>query len=536
MASILKNVGDINERGYLNGFTRRGYTPAKSLLELIANVLDSMERLPSVRKNPKLVFDVKDDTIRLIDNAAGMNAIEIENMFSLHRENHANEKSRGVSGIGSKPALYILSEQTDVHLYTHSLNSNYFHIYVPWQEIESSGVYTGKIVITEMTHAERDIYVKERAEHGMLEDVEAYGTTISFETNDTLKGLIHNSFESIKGNSLNHPLDRASIVFGSEVIEFVQKKDTGSSILSKYNYFGAPNHNYYTGVSVYTIQQFSKKNEDRFIWVDDTEQREIAKQGKGYSTRVEKVTSNLLGYTHVGDYTVKVGLRTDPAYFDAANPKKPENSSNLYSYESEYLGKDEHDTLAQLFLTRIKLFRNNMLIGLIPTPDVAVGSSRSNYESNLQYMRVQAEISFNPISSQSNPQDRVMGIQENKNQFDGEAVPKNLTRLVKEMRKQKAEEIDDYFTKVIQASRPPVLPPSPQPTPYESEVDSDTESKVEDSESDASTVYSKEPPKPTPRPIRVNHFQFDLSSLENEDYKTVSKLLLEIAEKYNLRT
>jgi hypothetical protein len=45
-----------------------------------------------------------------------------------------------------------------------------------------------------------------------------------------------------------------------------------------------------------------------------------------------------------------------------------------------------------------------------------------------------------------------MGIQENKNQFDGESLPANFTRLVKAFRMKKAEEIWEYFLQRVTVS------------------------------------------------------------------------------------
>jgi hypothetical protein len=69
------SVGCIDERGYINGFTRRGYTYAKSILELIANGDDAMKGVvASGDFQPKLLFDVQRTYTKLIDNASGMNS------------------------------------------------------------------------------------------------------------------------------------------------------------------------------------------------------------------------------------------------------------------------------------------------------------------------------------------------------------------------------------------------------------------------------------------------------------------------------
>jgi hypothetical protein len=123
--------------------------------------------------------------------------------------------------------------------------------------------------------------------------------------------------------------------------------------------------------------------------------------------------------------------------------------------------------------------RNNMVIGTFNFPEVNISNARANGEAMLGIKLVQCEVSFNPISMQNNPQDRVMGIQENKNQFDGESLPKNFTRMVKAVKKEKADEIWKYFNEVIAAKRKPepvvplvvpVFPLAPVETPVSSGV------------------------------------------------------------------
>ena len=69
-----------------------------------------------------------------------------------------------------------------------------------------------------------------------------------------------------------------------------------------------------------------------------------------------------------------------------------------------------------------------------------------------------------------------MGIQENKNQFDGESLPLTFTRLVKAIRFKKAADIWAYFQQAVAAAAPP---PAPAPAPVDDE---------EEEEDDASTV------------------------------------------------
>ena len=107
--------GSLDERGLINGFDRKGFTYTRCGAELVANICDASAT--------QALIIVDRDAIRLIDNGVGMNEHGIQNMFATFRENHNNDNSMGVSGLGAKPSINILSKKnenpTTVHMYTH---------------------------------------------------------------------------------------------------------------------------------------------------------------------------------------------------------------------------------------------------------------------------------------------------------------------------------------------------------------------------------------------------------------------------------
>ena len=437
-----RSIGEFDERGYVNGFSHRGYSPAKCLLELVANTLDSMDMMPSSKTNT-LLFSVQRESIKMIDTGRGMDEKGAENMFALHRENHAGDSSRGVSGIGAKPSLYILSGKTDVSLFTRRPDGAFLHILVPWSMIHTTGRYTGMVQCMEMTEDEKAEFIAERSV--------PHGTTIKFRYSDFLRDVISRNFVKEECN----PLDRIGIVFGREKIQFLYKhyEKEETHTLDMYNYFAAEENEYYKGVSEVKIEQHSGEEGDRFLWRKESQVLEIIPFGKGFTTDPKEATRNLRGFQHVGDYTVKVGLRVDPDIFNSENPMLLTATDKTNSYNTLHLGEDKKN-----YLALNKLVRNNMVIGTFNFPEVNISNARANGEAMLGIKLVQCEVSFNPISMQNNPQDRVMGIQENKNQFDGESLPKNFTRMVKAIKKQKADEIWKYFNEVIAAKRKPEPP------------------------------------------------------------------------------
>ena len=469
---MISTVGSINERGYLKGFKRRGYTEAKCLLELVANSLDSIDRKGSSSSSgsSSIRFDIGITEIRMSDRGSeGMDRTALAAMFDLHRENHASDASRGVSGIGAKPALTILSGDRDMFLLTHKEGGEYLKVDIPWGDIHRDGIYTGKVHMSPMTPADA-------AAFGTTP-----GTTIVFPYSDVLRTLIHDNFTSIdseEGNTLTAPLDRIGIVFGREAvpIEYVTHEKLGLSLLPKYNYFDGTDAEFYKGVKRAIIEHWyaEEGGKDRFICED----MEIIRFGRGWSKEPSKKTTGTHGFRRVGDYEVLVGLRRNTAIFDDAAPVLPTaDKKHQNAYNTEHLGANNRE-----YLAHSKLVRNGQTIGLIPLADMNIANARANGETHVKVDLVQCEVRFNPVSTQDNRQDTALGIQENKNQFDGESLPMNFKRLVKDIRMKKAEEIWTYFEERVVAFAPAPAPapaPSPAPSPAESEPESESESESE---------------------------------------------------------
>ena len=444
MLNITK-AGSIDEKGYLAGMTRRGYSEPKCVLELGANSLDSIDKVAKTDNFvPKMVYDVRREKISQIDNGCGMLAEAAANMFAMHRENHSDEPSRGVSGIGAKPSLSILSGKTHVDIFTRAVNGPHLHISVPWDLIHSSGRYSEMVEICLQTPDEQAEFHKEREDNGMLNAGAAHGTSIRFNYRDDLRYLLESNFLPIAdGAALKSPLDRMGIVFGHDDVEMVLKTfDSQPRTLQPYDYFALPDSKYYTGKTTAVIEHIrsDKDGHDRFLLRTGDGYMEIKKDGRGLAKNPEKMTAGRFGYRMVGEFEVVCGLRLDTDIFNPDVPVKYDTAKkNPGHFNEEHLGDNEE------FLGSYKLIRNNQTIGLIPPPDYSLSSARANVDSYLSYMLVQVELRFNPVSKQDNYQDIVVGIQENKNQFDGSNVPKQLTRLVAFVKAEKVKQINSYF-------------------------------------------------------------------------------------------
>jgi hypothetical protein len=205
------------------------------------------------------------------------------------------------------------------------------------------------------------------------------------------------------------------------------------------------------------------------LWAknDSLDKYEIPKVGRGYGTVPEICRNSMLGWTRVGEFTVKTALRIEDSFFNYEQAVLPHSASqeNINSYHSHHLGENPI-----LFLSSYKLVRNNQLIGLIPPPDNKLSSARGNAKSFVEMTMVQCDVSYNPVSTQNCHQDHAMNIQENKNQYDGESVDKRFTRLVFAIKRAKFNEIWKNFEDCALAAQPPSSPaaeaePAPEPEP-----------------------------------------------------------------------
>jgi hypothetical protein len=119
--------------------------------------------------------------------------------------------------------------------------------------------------------------------------------------------------------------------------------------------------------------------------------------------------------------------------------------------------------------------------------------------------------------------DRVMNIQENKNQHNGESIPVNFTRLVKAIKKKKANEIWTYFQTILRdvgvvneeesdeeemaaeevaTESPPVEPVSPPMPPTTEESNAAADSDIEMESVPESQTISEENTTPAEENVR----------------------------------
>ena len=101
------NGGRWDEPGLVGSLDRKGFTPSKCVSELIANSCDAQSQLVIFKVNKKLTKRY----INMIDIGKGMSFDKLHDMFAMFKSNNKLRKSMGVSGLGGKEALYMLSKK-----------------------------------------------------------------------------------------------------------------------------------------------------------------------------------------------------------------------------------------------------------------------------------------------------------------------------------------------------------------------------------------------------------------------------------------
>ena len=443
---ILGTCGSINERGFINSLDRGGFTHAKCLAELVANICDAHATEACV--------DVGLKEIRLMDNGIGMSVEKISDMFATFKENHAEEKSMGVSGFGSKPALYILSKKnempTPVNLYTHSAENEYIKATVPFDEMKKTGCYSGMIKYSQMTEEEIEKFREDRNGNNT-------GTSIVFEYSEKTHDSFKKQFYDSKQMEMN---DRLDCIFGKSGLNLYYKDFELSKKVKMelYDYFSGERPEYYTGIKEDIVEHWiDKDGNDHFtcnIEGPELEFKTKTKNAKNVSTKLEEV-KNKSGWKQEGFYLLKNGIRRDPLLFDDNNPECHKNekdiviygnssaSSKLSEYDNKFFDVANRDDIKEA-IAKLQINRNNQYVTSIEIEGFKTSSARGNADSYMKTVLHRTELSYETKSCQDNRMDIAMGIQGNKNQHCNK-LPKNLMRLISHIKAMRYAEIIEYF-------------------------------------------------------------------------------------------
>ncbi len=442
-----ETCGDWNEAGLVESLDRKGFTPIKGLLELFANSAD--------KDATQIIADISLEFIKIIDDGTGMDRNSLKKMFSMHNSNNSDKKSMGVSGLGGKEGMYILSkklnkEPTTVIVFTHQENGSYLKAIVPWKKIFDDKIYTGRITITDMTAEEIALFQSERDECQFK-----HGTTIKFNYNDQLKNLIEIQFykKQLCESRISRE-NRSDFVFGQKIVEIILKKSDGTPNLSieKYDYFSGNDNEYYAGKGCDIIEHWvSPKKNDVFVYHDEDGNPLYIKQtDKSCSTIPTTIDMSGSGWEKIGLYEIKNGIRCCKDIFDPTRPREPSGATMyLNTYDEKFFPKLDVEYTKECF-SGCAVVRNSQFIVNIPYSDKTFNAktSRGGFTSMFNNVYHRTEINYETESKQDNRMDKAMGIQENKNQHQ-KVLPLTLERLIIYLKKQHIEKVYNYFDTVI---------------------------------------------------------------------------------------
>ena len=447
--SIISSGGRWDEQGLVGSLDRKGFTPSKCISELIANSCDA--------QSIKVLFKINRKYISMIDIGKGMNFEALDNMFAMFKSNNQLRKSMGVSGLGGKEALYILSKKNNSEptiscVFTKTKDGDYLKAIIPWNDIFNLKIYTNKIQFSLMNEEEILNFNKER-ENELFQ----HGTTLRWEYSEILMESLDQQFDKNKRENLLEPKERWDLVFGLSNINIVLEKSDGTHevVLPKYDYFGGIEIDYYCGKNIEIIEHFvDDQNKDRFIWIngEDEKPMEIRQTAKITRTVPDNVVVHQ-SWKHIGTYEIYNGIRKNTKIFDELNPQKLDTASFFLSnYDSETFEHSSQIEKIRDYLSKVRLYRNNQCVTVFKLDGYNCSTARGNGASMLKTFHHRTEVRYSTFSSQDNKMDISMGIQENKNQNQNE-FPKIFERLISFLKEKNLKKIDEYFNIVIKNFR-----------------------------------------------------------------------------------
>jgi hypothetical protein len=473
-------AGKISEEGLLNNLDKLGFQPEKCLSELVANSLE-----PTVKAS-RVHIKCTEDKIFIIDKGTGIS--NVSNMFNIYNQNHENDKSLGISGLGLKPATCILSERTKVKIYTHNLNNEYLYITIPWDKIFEEKKYTDMITCKSMNLKQKQTF------NNIIQNIpdnnsdSNTGTIIQFNRTNTLYNVIESNFDP---NKLEYiPIeDRLYLIYGlfKNVIFSAVIDNNRLLYLKQYNYFDLLDVHYYNGImhsniDVYEPNKESSKNKILFILVDQNNEGKVSlfePHGSGYSKKItinKDISDIIKEYTKIGEITLTTGMRCDEEYENAycnlinngcicksciinkngvTDSECPQISTILHGYQQydkdHYYSKKNNNLKKSTesdYLCKLKIVRNNQVIGVSNIHEQTIGNARANPKANNNIFQTRCELSYQTISNQQNKMDKIFNIQANKNQYNENVLHTSLSRLVWHIKTLKHKDIwVNYFEK-----------------------------------------------------------------------------------------
>ena len=292
------------------------------------------------------------------------------------------------------------------------------------------------------------------------------GTVIIFKASDDLLDVIRLQFEE-KPSLANN--ERLGIFFGMTNIDIEladEKKERKK--LSKYNYFKGQRKDFYIKDKYnISICYDEVNNTYRFIAETKDENKNdkyIEKKfEKKWSTKtlndndLKKINFFSENNTNKVDLELRIGLRKDKQIFDEKTPfdianKTDENKhqhnavDRVVSYDADFFSSTEEG-----FSSAAKscgLIRNSLYISDIRIDNRKRSNARAGFKELIKNNLLKWTLEYTTESSQDSFIDKCLGIQQNKNQHNGEFPDKQLKKLIEHLYDLSYKKLIDKFTDI----------------------------------------------------------------------------------------
>lgn len=454
-------IGSRNEAGFVENFDRMGFDINKSGAELVSNSIDA-------KATHIIIKIVSNKWILFIDDGLGMTMQDIQNMFDAQRENHVDEQTIGVSGIGGKVSLFQLSKDDGgcprtCQVLTRSEGNQYFKVVVPWNHIWKEKKYDKMISVHPMTTDDLHFF------RSCMKTL--HGTILCIPHSNSLETIIREQFK-YKPSLDMIPYDaRWSIIFGKLNVKILLDNNDGNSMTSLplYDYMNQPRNVFYMEKLEMDVMVFRDRKGFVQYVIRNEDGEYVGFRMQGSSGRCDRNIRTIswdprTSYI-IGTLRIVMGMHQRDDIVQRVATVHP------CAYDASFFEMETDLSRYVQFCTHIPMIRNGHYIKSYRFPDAShdVVYTKKSFDEWLENVYVRVEITYETSSSQKNALDAEMGIQQNKQQNDA-LLPKQLARLIAHLRHSYAQQVKAHIPQDWKHE---------DPSRTSEDIDSDTESSCE---------------------------------------------------------
>jgi hypothetical protein len=473
----METIGEIDERGFLETFERKGFDILSSADELISNAYDAAAK--------NVIISKEGGSIAISDDGHGMDMTDAKFMFAMYKPKNRNG-TIGMANSGAKPSLYKLSNKKQSIII--SLKDGiYITILIDWAKMLFQNKYTNNIHVKPSLENEIKLFNEIGLER-------TSGTTILFKYVETTWNILEFQFNFENDLEISKSF---SVRYGhTKNFNIKMINDSDTLELIKYN----PRNNENEIQRRIDILRNSE-GETRFI---SDKNEEIKPFGRGFNKSPTVIDlRELEGYTLINSLEIFISLPHDAAYHKDAKTWYPPHL-NMFKQN------DENDKI--IASSHPTLVRNNYALGSIIIEETSLANRRASYEGRLYY-DVYTLVKSN--QTHLNSIDDIIGTQENKGQLQNN-MPIQIKRLIHHFKTEYINKLKGPKPKPVPRPQPAPPPAPPQPSPPQpSPLPQPTPSPPQPSPSPSSlpqpvfppvplqpSSIPLQPPSPHPKPVK----------------------------------